>query len=140
MVTRAERKTVLNDQEIIYSDFLIDLNPHPVSGDIVRLANERAVARAMKTLLLTNQGERLYNPTIGSNIRSLLFEPLSVGVANSIEKLVGETLRIFEPRAKIVNISADPDPDNNSYSISIVFYIINKSEPISFNISLTRVR
>lgn len=140
MVTRAERNTPLKDQDIIYSDFLIDLNPHPVSGDIVRLVNERAVVRAMKNLLLTNQGERFFQPDLGANFRALLFEPLSTGVANSIQKLVGETLRAYEPRAKIVSIEAIPDPDNNAYSVTIVFYIINKSEPISFNISLTRVR
>ena len=140
MVTRADKNTPLLSQNQIYSDFLNDLNPHPVSKDIVKFINERAISRSIRNLLSTNQGERLYQPDIGSNMVSLLFEPMSNGMATSISNLIYDTLSQYEPRAKILKLSVVPEFNRGSYQVTITFMIINSQEPFTLNVALDRVR
>ena len=140
MVTRADKNTPLSNQDQIYSDFLINLNPHPVSKDIVKFINERAVARSIRNLLSTNRGERLYQPNIGSDLTSALFEPMSDGISTSISNLIYETLEQYEPRAKILKMKIIPNYDKNLYDVTMSFMIINSQEPFTLNIALDRVR
>ena len=140
MVTRADKNTSLSNQDQIYSDFLADLNPHPVSKDIVKFINERAVARSIRNLLSTNRGERLYQPNIGSDLTSALFEPMSDGISTSISNLIYETLEQYEPRAKILKMKIIPNYDKNLYDVTMSFMIINSQEPFTLNIALDRVR
>ena len=124
----------------IYSDFLNDLTPHPVVKDIVKYTNENAVSKSIRNLLLTNRGERLYQPDIGSDIKRMLFEPMGDSISELISTYITNTINTYEPRAKVLNISAIPDYDNNLYSVFIKYMVINKQEPITINISLRRVR
>jgi len=140
MVTRADKNTPLSNQDQIYSDFLIDLNPHPVSKDIVKFINERAVARSIRNILSTNRGERLYQPDIGGDLANLLFEPMTDGMSTTIYNLIYTTLERFEPRAKILNMTVIPNYDKNLYNVNITFMIINSQEPFTLNIALDRVR
>lgn len=140
MVTRADKNTPLSNQDQVYSDFLSNLNPHPVAKDIVKFINERAISRSIRNLLATNRGERLYQPDIGSDISNLLFEPMSDGLATSISNLIYDTLNQYEPRAKVLSISVVPNYDRNLYDVTITFMIINSQEPFTLNVALDRVR
>lgn len=140
MTTKADRFTPLDAKNQVYSDFLTNLNPHPVSGDVVRFVNEQAVIRSIKNLLSTNKGERLYQPNIGSNINKLLFEPMGDSTAIEISTLIRETITTFEPRAKVLQVTSIPQYEANRYVINITILVINKPEPVNFNVTLTRVR
>lgn len=124
----------------IYSDFLNDLTPHPIVKDIVKYTNENAVTKSIRNLLLTDRGERLYQPRIGSDIRRMLFEPMGEGVSELLSTYINTTINNYEPRAKILNIKTIPDYENNLYTVIITYMVINKQEPITINISLRRVR
>jgi phage baseplate assembly protein W len=140
MVTRADKNTPLSNQDQIYSDFLTDLNPHPVSKDIVKFINERAVARSIRNLLSTNRGDRLYQPDIGSDLSNLLFEQMTDGMATTISNLIYSLLEQYEPRAKIIRLSVVPKYDRNLYDINMSFMIINSQEPFTLNVALDRAR
>lgn len=139
-ITRADRITTSTVQDQIYSDFLTDMVPHPVSKDVLRFVNEHAVIRSIKNLILTDQGERLYQPGIGSNIKRMLFEPMIESTAEIISQYIQEAIEVYEPRAKVLEISVLPDYNNNLYSVTLTFMIINKEDPITVNITLDRVR
>lgn len=139
-ITRADRITSTTIKDQIYSDFLADLVPHPVSKDVLRFVNEQAVIRSIKNLVLTDRGERLYQPNIGSDIRKMLFEPMMESTAEIISQYIQETIENYEPRAKVLDLSVTPDYNNNLYTVSMTFMIINKEEPVSLNITLDRVR
>lgn len=127
-------------KETYYSDFLIDLNPHPVVKDIVKYTNEYTVIASIKNLLLTNKGERLYQPDIGGDIRRLLFEPIGESTSELLSVAVQQTIANHEPRAKVTKVDVQAVPDNNLYVVTITFYVINNVEPITTNITLSRVR
>jgi phage baseplate assembly protein W len=138
--SRADRFTQTDKKNQIYSDFLTDLTPHPVSGDVVRFVNEAAVIRSIRNLISTNRGERLYQPTIGSSLSALLFEPMDDSMADLIASAVRETIQNHEPRAKVLEVDAEAFEDENRYIVTITIMVINREEPLTFNVSLTRVR
>jgi phage baseplate assembly protein W len=127
-------------QNVIHSDFSNNLTPHPARKDLIALNNERAVTNSIKNLILTNRGERLYQPNIGSDINKLLFEPMSDAVVASLKSFIFATIDAYEPRAKIIDITAEPDFDNNGYDVTIRYVLINNSTPAAVNIKLNRVR
>lgn len=138
-ITRSDRFTGTK-QDLIYSDFLNDLTPHPVTGDVVRYGNEHAVSRAIRNIVLTNKGERLYTPKVGSNIRKLLFEPMSDATAFSLSSLIRETIHTHEPRAMALKVDVIPNYDRNAYTVNVNYMLINIPDPISLSIALNRVR
>ena len=139
-ITRADRITPTDVKTQIYSDFLADLVPHPVSKDVLRFVNEHAVIRSVKNIVLTDKGERLYQPSIGSDIKKMLFEPMLPATAELISQYIQDAIQQHEPRAKVLDIGVEPDYNNNLYKVSMTFMIINKEDPITLNITLDRVR
>jgi len=124
----------------VYSDFLNDLTPHPVVKDIVRYTNEAAVNRSIRNLLLTDRGERLYQPDIGSDIRQLLFEPMIASTRDLIRKFVQNTIASYEPRAKVLSVEVLAYEDKNAYAVTVTYMIINRQDPVQLTVTLDRVR
>lgn len=139
-ITRADRITQTDIKSQIYSDFLADLVPHPVSKDVLRFVNEQAVIRSVKNIILTDKGERLYQPSLGSDIKRMLFEPMLPATAELISQYIQEAIQLHEPRAKVLDLAVEPDYNNNLYKVSMTFMIINKEDPVTLNITLDRVR
>lgn len=139
-MARVDKFTASDKKNQIYSDFLTDLPPHPTSGDVVRFVNENAVTRSIRNLMLTNKNERLFQPNIGSNINRMLFEPMGSSTATAISGYVADTIEKYEPRAKIIGISVVPDYDRGAYTVNVSYFIINKQEPVTTQITLYRVR
>jgi phage baseplate assembly protein W len=79
-------------QDIFFSDFLTNLNRHPSTGSLGLVTNINAVKQAIKNIVLTNYGERLYQPTIGGNIKSSLFNPIDNFSTTLIETSIKNTI------------------------------------------------
>ena len=139
-MSRADKYTELTNPDELYSDFLVNLNPHPVSGAVLRFTNEKAVTRSIRNLLLTNPGERLYQPDLGSGVRQLLFEPISNFTSNMLGRFIEDTINKYEQRAKVLAVDVIPEEDKNRYNVTIVYVLINKQEPVSITVTLQRVR
>jgi phage baseplate assembly protein W len=137
---RSDKYIEVDRKRDIYSDFFCDLTAHPNTKDIVRNSNEAAVKRAIRNLFLTDKYERMFNPTLGSNVRKLLFEPMSSITAGRLKTACEETITNHEPRAKLIDVEVFPSETNQSYKVNIYFYIINKQEAIATSVILYRVR
>ena len=61
-------------KNVVFKDFDISFTKHPVTRKLNILKNDLAVARSIKSLVLTNKLERPYQPSIGSNVKARLFE------------------------------------------------------------------
>lgn len=123
-----------------YSDLLVNFNAHPETGYLARSTDAAAIKRALRNLILTNKGERLYQPKIGCNIRRVLFEDVSNVTSDMIKTYITDAVNDHEPRVKLIDVVVDPNETNNSYSISIVYEIINNSVPQALSLTLYRVR
>jgi len=123
-----------------YSDLDLNFGIHPVKKDLVTKKDENAVAFAIRNLILTNHYERPFNPELGSNVRKLLFEPVSVFTASDLQKMIEQTIANFEPRARVRRVDVIPNEDNNAYDVRIEFFIDMKTNPITADFLLERIR
>ena len=124
-----------------FKDISLSFKPHPVTKDLPVLVNERAIARSVRTLVETIPTERFFNPDLGSNVRSSLFDFVDFGTASIIEEQIIETVLNYEPRAANLNVSVEPRPDDNSFEVTVAFDIVGQDLPpqnISFLLEVTR--
>lgn len=124
----------------VYTDLDLDFAAHPVTGDIVKKKGTAAISTSMKNLLLTNFYERLFQPSIGSNLNRLLFENMDNIIAGQLKTEIENVIRNYEPRVSIHAVTVKPDFDYQRYDVSVVFFIVNQTDPIQVNLFLERVR
>ena len=72
-------------------------------------------------LLLTNKGERLYNPEFGANLKKVLFEGITEDTSIIIQNLIYTNVGVYIPEITINDIKIITDQDNNTISITIVY-------------------
>jgi phage baseplate assembly protein W len=140
MSTRADRFTQLQKVPDLFSDFLTDLTPHPITKDVMRIRNDASVKQSIKNLIMTNYSERPFQPTIGCNIYGSLFEPNDRFFFDNIESSIRNTIQYNEPRATILDVRVQALSDAHSVGVSVLFALINSMEPQSLDIILRRVR
>tara|TARA_R100000479_G_scaffold101194_1_gene50378 strand:- start:244 stop:684 length:441 start_codon:yes stop_codon:yes gene_type:complete len=136
----AERHNDSDRNAQIFKDINLSLAKHPITGDIASLSNVEAVKRSVRNLINTNFYERPFHPEIGSNVRSILFEPVSPIVASVLERHVKDVIENFEPRAELIDVQVSDNADANEYRVQIKFYVVNSSDIVDMNIFLERLR
>lgn len=124
----------------IYKDINLSFARHPLTGDIAFLTDVEAVKRSVRNLINTNFYERPFHPEIGSDVRSILFEPVSPPVANVLQRNIEDVIKNFEPRAELISVDVSPNIDSNSYSATIKFYVVNSPTAVTVNVFLERLR
>jgi len=140
VVQKKDRFTSYKQTPEYFSDFLVDFNIERVGKDLIRNTNEEAIKSSIFNLLMTNRGDRLFDSTIGSDIRSLLFEYFSLSTEEVLIDLIKTTISNYEPRAKVDDVFVISQDDSNALVATVVFHIINKQEPITLEIVLNRIR
>jgi phage baseplate assembly protein W len=123
-----------------YADLDFSFTRTPGKNDIALSYDEMAVIRSLRYLLLTKNYERPFQSNFGSRIDQLLFEPMSFLTADNIKKEIEETINNFEPRVNLAQVTVDEDPDNNAYSVSLLFFIANNVQPTEISLILERTR
>jgi len=138
-VTRADRNTSTAKKQEYFSDFLDSFAVSPVGGELGKVVNERSVTQSIKNLIMTSLGERLFQPTVGSNIYNSLFEFNDNLTNASIEFNIANTLKYNEPRCNLISVNVS-STDDYSLQVTITYALINNPEPITINFMLKRVR
>lgn len=123
-----------------YSDFYNNFNVHPQNKKLAKYINVDSVKRALRNLILTDKYERLFQPEIGCNVRSLLFEPMVETTSVRIKDEIKDSIIKYEPRARLLDIEVFANEARNSYDIYIIFEVINTVDPVSLNLTLFRAR
>lgn len=106
----------------IYSDIRKNMLMDSLTADVSAAVNDQAIKDSVMNLVMTTRGERLYQPEIGGNISSLLFELMSDETTYLLQRAIQEVITNWEPRAVLDQVQVLPDYDNNYYSITIRFY------------------
>jgi len=140
MTTRADKITQLQKKREYYADFTTSFTRHPVTNALSRVINEDAVSQAIKNLVLTNYGERVYEPDVGSDVIRSLFEQNDYVTSHDVELRLRLAISQGEPRAVLHAIAVEPAPDNNSFEVTIVYSTINTTEPTSLRLIIKRIR
>ena len=66
----------------------------------------------IRNLLLTMKGERLGNPTFGSELMKVIFEPDDGSIAEKVEEAIRAALTEWLPYVKVVDIVTTSDERN----------------------------
>ena len=85
-----------------------------------------AIKNNIKTLLLTERGERLFQPNLGMNLRRFLFEQITQNTVIEIENDIVSTFEKWLPFVQLNDIRVDiGNQDKNQIKIGIDFNVVN---------------
>jgi hypothetical protein len=87
--------------------FPVDLDVH---GRVAMADGEQDIAQAIFMILSTPRGQRVLRPEFGCRIHELSFAPNDANTAGLVIYYVEQALGMWEPRIRIIEVRAEPDP------------------------------
>jgi phage baseplate assembly protein W len=143
-VTTLPRKTKPGKTQVKYRDFDIAFKAHPVTGKLVIKKDRDSIKQALKYLVLTNTYERVFKPTLGTNVRAKLFENFDRFIESDIQYTIEVAIKEFEPRVSIVGqdlgVFVSAKPDTNTLIVTIKYVDIATMQSEYINVNLDRIR
>jgi phage baseplate assembly protein W len=127
-------------QRVVYSDFFTDLDKHPIRSTVLRKTNVDAVKQSLRNLMLTDRGERLFQPNLGGNIRAMLFENITAQTFLTMQEHIKDVIAAHEPRADVIDVYIAQTSQEHEVQVTIVFRVVNVQEPVTLELLLERVR
>ena len=124
-----------------FKDISASFKVNPLNEDLIATKNATAIARSVRNLVLTKQGERFFNPILGSQVSSLLFENVDQLTASAIADEIKITIDNFEPRVELTEVDVSPNYDNSEFNVTIRYDIIGidvQPQQLSFVLQPTR--
>ena len=114
-----------------FKDLSMSFKFNPLSGDLITLKNENAIARAVRNIVSTSPGEKFFDPDFGSSVSEILFENVDDITAVSIQDEIRNCLNNYEPRVDLVNVDVNPNFDENQFDVKITYKIVGIDIPPS---------
>jgi phage baseplate assembly protein W len=137
----ADRYTTTDDKpKDLYSDFRNDFRIHPGKQDLLRVTDENSVKQSIINLLKTDHFERPYQPYLGANLRTLLFELSTEDLVVRAESIISKCITTYEPRARLISVNVTSTPDEHALYVQVVFATKTTTTPITLDVILNRVR
>lgn len=112
-----------------FKDISMSFQSNPLTNDLIALKNENAIARSIRNIVFTLPGEKFFNENFGSRISRSLFENLDSSSALVIQDEIENSIRNYEPRVSLVDVQVNPDFDNNSFDVIIVYRVVGIDVP-----------
>ena len=124
-----------------FKDISASFQTNPLSNDLIQLKNESAIARSVRNLVLTIQGERPFQPVLGTGVNRLLFDNMDKLTASAIRSEIRTTIENYEPRVEINEILVEADFEGNAFHVTLQYFIIGMDVPeqeLTFALAPTR--
>ena len=124
-----------------FKDISASFQTNPLSNDLIALKNESAIARSVRNLVLTGQGERPFQPVLGTGVSRLLFENMDKLTASAIRSELRTTIENYEPRVEINEIIVEADFERNAFDVTLQYFILGMDVPeqeLTFALEPTR--
>ena len=124
-----------------FKDLSMTFQANPLNRDIIVIKNETAISRSIRNLIFTYPGERFFEPLIGYGPNQSLFENLDEAYASKIEDDIRISIKNFEPRVKLIDVTVEPVFEDNTFNIIIKYNIVGVDLPaqqLSFVLQPTR--
>ena len=124
-----------------YSDLDLFFGRKTSNNDISKITDVQAVKRSVRNLVLLNTYEKPFHPEISSGVRGMLFENMTPITANILARKFEDVINNFEPRARLISVTAIPDLDRNAYEVAVQFYVVNTpTELVDISLMLETLR
>lgn len=134
-IKRTAQETKAIESGFLYKDIKLDLETSRFvrnelysevqPRDLDDIQDAKAIINSVKNIMTTTPGQKLLNPTLGLDLRSYLFEPISSVTSFFIVSDIYESLSRQEPRINLQSATVTGDPDNSQYNIDIIISIPN---------------
>ena len=138
--TNLQTASVTTSRVRQYSDIDLSFKAKPSSGEIYKKTDAAAVKQAIKTLVMTNLLEKPFRPDFGGNLLGQLFELADRGKSSMLRRNIVENIETYEPRAEVIDVKVNLQPDRNSLDVTLKFKVVNTEEEIEFTTTLARLR
>ena len=112
-----------------FKDLSMSFKTNPLNDDLIGLKNTSAIARSLKNIVFTQPGEKFFNPDFGSRISESLFENVDNVSALAIEDEIRSSIINFEPRVNLLNVSVNPNVDDNEMNVIIQYEVTGIDVP-----------
>ncbi len=153
-MSRSDKFTLTQKKRIVYSDITTNFDRNPHTGFLSVVTNEESVAQMLKSLFLTNEGERFGNADFGGGIKGALFENMDGGKNELMKLEMNNLISTYLPMVAIVKIDifspyvrtqeglAEPGENdgNNTLDIKITYRIDNIVDEQVLDLNIKRVR
>ena len=112
-----------------YKDLSMSFETNPLNDDLVSLSDTTAIARSIRNIVFTQPGEKFFNQDFGSRISESLFENVDDVSALAIEDEIRSSIINFEPRVNLLDVSVNPNPDDNEMNVVIQYEVTGIDVP-----------
>jgi phage baseplate assembly protein W len=136
-----DKKIVKDTDEYSNHAYGITLPVSPGNGSMFgqSFSSFEAAKSNLKNLLLTNKGERPFQPEFGTGLQSLLFEQLDGDLEIKLESLITDSVNYWLPYIDIDEIEVDMTDemkDRNMATVKLTFSVGGQFEAqeLTFNI------
>ena len=124
-----------------YSDLDLFFGRKTSNNDVSKITDIQAVKRSIRNLVLLNTYEKPFHPEISSGVRGMLFENMTPITATILARKIEDVINNFEPRARLISVTAIPDLDRNAYEVAVQFYVVNTpTELVDISLMLETLR
>ena len=97
------------------------LCPDPTTGRMEYVDGSELIRQSVATILDTEPGERVMQPTFGCGLRRYLMQPNSVTTRTAMSEDIGSSLQLWEPRITVTNVAVTPGEDPSLVWIEISY-------------------
>ena len=95
-----------------------------------------AVKSNLLNFILTGKKERVMNPSFGSGVRDLLFEPITEDITDQVENLIYGGVESYFPQVQINSLTVNLSPDTKTIIIYLNYSVINTNIEDELQINL----
>tara|TARA_R110000868_G_scaffold250424_1_gene507004 strand:+ start:2974 stop:3474 length:501 start_codon:yes stop_codon:yes gene_type:complete len=137
---RFERKThIYKDWHFDFAksgDYNTTLGKKVDGNDLQVDYDELAIRNSLRNLFNTRPGQRFLFPLYGLDLYQYLFESITPTTASLIGNAIVSAVKKYEPRVALQSCNITPNPDENTYEISLVVELPSFNTSTTINSSL----
>jgi phage baseplate assembly protein W len=137
--TNQNTSAIITSRSRVYRDIDLSFTAKP-NGELYVKRDAAAVTQALKNLIQTNYFEKPFQPFFGGNIRAMLFELVDEDSEEELAEQIVKAINAYEPRAKLLHLDVDVEPDQNTLRVKIEYQVVNTEEVVTFTTSVSRLR
>jgi len=121
-----------------YTDINVDFRSNPITKDIYAVKNEAAITQSIRNLVQTRFGERLMQPSIGSGVYDMLFEPLDVFSSMELQSRILSVIKNYEKRVDVQEVQVAIMDNEDAAVVTVTYRIIGEPQIIQNQFILER--
>ncbi|OJJ22559.1 hypothetical protein BKI52_07710 [marine bacterium AO1-C] len=91
------------------------------------VSEEEDIRQSLYILLSTKQGERIMRPDYGSDVQSMIFEPIDVNTTTYLKESIRRAVLYFEPRITLEDVNVRQDDEEDGLLHVNLEYTIRKT-------------